>query len=419
VSRSVKLRLVIFLVLAVAGIGNVSFSYLGLGDWLLGRGITVTASLPDSGGLYTGGDVTVRGVRVGEIGDMTPTAEGVDVELKLNGEVDIPQASPFQVHNGSAVGEQYLDFSPPGSEGPFLQDGDRIVGDSSSLPIAEADLLLQLDEFVESVDTRHVRTVVNELGLMFAGAGRPLQEILAGTNALLDEATTHQEATIGLLNNAETVLATQQRGATNIRRFADGFARIAEALRRSDGSLRTLFSDGPVAFAEIEGLLSDLQPILPTLLNNVASVTEVLAVQIPAVEQLLVVLPVTIAGAFSGTTADGYGNVGVQFDYSAPPCSRGYLPLDQRRPASDLDDPPDQDAYDRVGCDEPRPVNPRGTKWAPRPHDGLPRVAPFDPERGILDTSVGAIEVLDASGGARYGEEAWKWMLTGPVKDGW
>jgi len=413
-SRSVKLRLVIFVVLALAGIGNVAFRYLGAGDVILGRGYTVTASLPDTGGLYTGGEVTVRGVRVGEIGDMTPTPEGVDIELVLDGGAEIPTEAPFAVHNGSAVGEQYLDFSPTGSDGPFLEDGDRVEAGPDALPIEEANLLLQLDEFVNSVDTGRLRSVVSELGLMFAGTGRPLQAVLDGTNALLDEATTHEDATISLIESSETVLATQQRGATDIQRFTDGFARLAAALRKSDGSIRTLFADGPPAFDQIERLLADLEPTLPALLSNLATVSEVVAVQIPAVEQLLVTFPVMVAGGFSGTTADGYGYVGMQLDYSAAACTEGYIPLNDQRPASDMSDPPDQEVYNRVRCDESAPINVRGTKYAPRP-SGTARVAPYDPEQGVVRTPQGEIEVLDPAGGESYGDDAWKWMLIGPT----
>ncbi len=414
-TRSVKLRLVIFVVLAMAGVGNVSFRYLGVGDLLLGRGFVVTASLPDSGGLYTGGEVTVRGVRVGEIGEMQPTPEGVDVELRMDGDTQIPANSPIAVHNGSAVGEQYLDFSPSGSEGPFLEDGDEIEAGIDALPIEEADLLLQLDEFVNSVDTRRLRSVVNELGLMFAGTGRPLQDVLDGTNRLLDEATEHQDATISLLDTSQTVLRTQQRGATDIQRFADGFARLAAALRASDGSIRTVFADGPPAFDQLEGLLTDLEPVLPTLLNNLISVSEVVAVQLPAVEQLLVTFPVMVAGGFSGTTSDGFGYVGIQLDYSAPACTEGYIPLNDWRPAADMSDPPSQEVYNRVQCDSSIPVNARGTKCAPRPSNGTARIAPYDPERGVVRTPEGDVEVLAPSTTNRSGEDAWKWLLLGPT----
>ena len=52
------------------------------------------------------------------------------------------------VHNLSAVGEQYLDFEPRSGKGPYAGAGDTIEGGEASLPVDEADLLVELDQFV-------------------------------------------------------------------------------------------------------------------------------------------------------------------------------------------------------------------------------------------------------------------------------
>ena len=52
---------------AAIGIVYVAGNYLGLVDKALGRGITVHATLPTSGGLFEGSEVTYRGVTIGEV----------------------------------------------------------------------------------------------------------------------------------------------------------------------------------------------------------------------------------------------------------------------------------------------------------------------------------------------------------------
>ena len=74
-SRKTKVRLGLFLVIAVVGIGYTGARYAGL-DRLVGAGgYTVTAELPDSGGLFTNAEVTYPGVAVGRVSDLrlTPT----------------------------------------------------------------------------------------------------------------------------------------------------------------------------------------------------------------------------------------------------------------------------------------------------------------------------------------------------------
>ena len=49
-TRGIKIRLIAFLILSAVGIVYVAGSYLGLVDRVLGRGLTVHATLPGSGG---------------------------------------------------------------------------------------------------------------------------------------------------------------------------------------------------------------------------------------------------------------------------------------------------------------------------------------------------------------------------------
>ena len=144
-------------------------------DAVLGRGKTVTVSLPASGGLYVGSEADYRGYRVGEVEDMLPTARGVDVIVKLEEWAEVPKSSEIEVASTSAVGEQYLNFVPQSSQGPYLQDGERVRGSGVSLPPSTDEMLTTLAAFVASVDPDDLNTVVTELGTMFRGNAQNLR----------------------------------------------------------------------------------------------------------------------------------------------------------------------------------------------------------------------------------------------------
>src|SRR4051794_14779341 len=166
-SHGVRIRIAAFLVLSAVGIVYVAGTYLGLVDRVLGRGLTVHATLPRSGGLFEGSEVTYRGVKVGRVTAMQATTKGVTLDLALEDGTRLPADSPMYVHNLTAVGEQYLDFEPPDAKGPYVVSGQTLHGSESSLPVDEGDLLVELDKFVSSVDRENLQTVVRELGTMF------------------------------------------------------------------------------------------------------------------------------------------------------------------------------------------------------------------------------------------------------------
>jgi phospholipid/cholesterol/gamma-HCH transport system substrate-binding protein len=425
-SRGIKVRLMAFLALSAVGIVYVTANYLGFVDKMLGRNLEIHVTLPKSAGLFTGSEVTNRGVKIGRISHMHVTQDGVELDLTLHQGTKVPIDSPVYVHNLSAVGEQYLDFEPTSKKGPYAEPGDTIEGDKSSLPVDEDDLLIQMNQLVDSLDKHDLQTVVKETGLMFHDTGRPLQRMIDSGDTFIREAQDHQAETISLLDNGLTVLRTQQKEGDNIRSFAHDLADVTGAVRASDSDLRTVIAQGGPAASEVQALMKQLEPTLPVMLANLVTVQQVVTVRLDAVEQILVTFPRMIASGFSGTPGDGFGHINMQLGADAPmPCRKGYLPKNQWRQGNDLTD---VRPYYAAHCASGPPINMRGSKYAPSypPPGGKGyRVAPYDPRTGTVDAgSAGGNKAAPSSsvtigglGGERtlFGNDSWKWLLVGPV----
>jgi phospholipid/cholesterol/gamma-HCH transport system substrate-binding protein len=408
----IRRRLIAFVIVSAVGIVYASANYLGLVDRVLGRGYSVTALLETTGGLYEGSEVTYRGVQIGKVKSMKPRGDQVAVRLKLEDDAKVPQDSPIFVHNGSAVGEQYLDFEPPSDKGPYLREGGTIEGTADSIPVDEGDLLVDLNTFIGSVDKPNLRTVIGELGTLFNDTGRPLGEMIDGSGKLVDAATDSQEQTIRLLQNGRTVLRTQAANADNIKSFASGLADVSAALRSRDPQLRQVLQGGPGAARQIEALMKDLEPTLPVLLGNLVTVNQVTVARLASVEQLLVTYPVIISSGFSGTTRDGYGHVHLEYTNDPPPCTKGYKPPSQWRDPLDIRDAP---TYLKAHCGSPSPYTSRGSNYAPKPQTRNYRVAPYDPRTGTVVGTSDQVVVSGLGPADVYGKDAWKWMLIGPT----
>ena len=244
-----RIRIAAFLVLSAVGIVYITASYLGFIDTLLGRGLTVHATLPTSGGLYEGSEVTYRGVKIGKVSQMNATSDGVTVDLALEEGTELPKDAPMYVHNLSAVGEQYLDFEPADDKPPYAEDGDTLHGNAASLPVDEGALLVELNAFVGSVDKEKLRTVVRELGTMFHDTGRPLQQLLDNGSTFIDEASAHTVETRALLDDGLIVLQTQEGESENIRSFSHDLARITKSLSSTNRSASSVGSESASPFS--------------------------------------------------------------------------------------------------------------------------------------------------------------------------
>lgn len=430
-TKAVKVRLIAFLVLSAVGIVYVAGSYLGVVDRVLGRGLAVHATLPTSGGLFVGSEVTYRGFKVGKVTRMQVIPSGVRVSMTLEDGTRIPEDSPIFVHNLSAVGEQYLDIQPTTDHGPFLQEGDTLKGDAASMPVPEEELLTDISQLVDSVNRHDLTTVVRELGTMFRGTGRPLQHMVDSGSRLVAAARENEQATLDLFDTGRTVLRTQAAHEDDIRSFAGDLADLTQTLRTSDKEVRTLLQGGPGAVHEVDALLGGLEPALPVFLGNLITVNQVLTANLPGLEQTLVVFPRVLSSGFTGTPGDGYGHINLQLNNSVPACMQGYRPRPWR-PATDLTDEP----YFHARCTDPRaqpgydgsdgpPINQRGVNFAPSYGASAANgrsygVAGYDPSTGATRTGDGRQVVLGPQGGWAnvFGDSSWQWMLVGPVTAG-
>lgn len=424
-TRGVKVRLIIFALLAAVGVVYVAGRYLGLVDHVLGRGLTVHATLPKSGGLFVGSEVDYRGVKVGKVSDMQVTRGGVRLTLALEQGTKIPVSSPIQVANLTAVGEQYLDFEPTSTEGPYAGEGHTFVGTKASLPVSTASLLVRLSSFVDSLNGNDLRTVVHELGTMFTGNAENLGRLIDSSSRFVEEATRHEKETIGLLDSGETVLRTQQAHKSDILGFARGLAQLSGTLKDSDPQLRTILQGGAPAAREVNALLRGLEPTMPLFISNLVSVNQVLTARLPALEQVLVTLPLVASNGFTGTPGDGYGHLNMSFNYTTPACSQGYLPPEDWPKGSDTRDLPLYNAK----CTDPRAqpgytgkdgINQRGVNFMPPVGASTStayRVAPYDARTGVAHLGNGRTVTVSPQGGLEtvFGNDNWEALLIGPT----
>ncbi|MBF4162145.1 MCE family protein [Nocardioides acrostichi] len=420
-TRAIRIRLLVFVVLAAVGLTYVSARYLGLVDAVLGRGLTVYATLPTSGGLYEGSEVTYRGVGIGSVSKMSTSRDGVKLTLSLDDKTRLPVDAPMSVHNLSAVGEQYLDFTPTSDSGPYVSDGGTLTTTQKSVPVDEGALLVDLNALVQSVDKPSLRTVVKELGRGFADTGQPLQQILDSGGQFVDEASAHTADTIRLITRARQVLSTQADEGDNITSFSRDLADFTATLKNSDGDLRRVLDKTPAAAVQLTKLLRSLSPTLPVLLNDLVLTNQVLVSHLNGLEETLVLFPRIIAGGPSGTDKDGYAYVNFQFTRNSPACTKGYLPVDQWRSPNDVSD---KEPYPAT-CKEKNKIF-RGPRYVPGTKNNAAPPSPpryyagdYDPRDGRIsgqDTpGKGGYTLTAARGAALLGDDSWKYLLIDPV----
>lgn len=364
--RTVRIQVAVFVVVALLGIGYLGIAYLGAPRWFGSGGYTVHLDLADTGGIYTNAGVSYRGVRIGKVGDIRLTADGVQADLDITSATPLPADAHASVADGSVIGEQYVDLTATHSNGPYLRGGATIPRDRTTLPPPVQDLLGSSEELFASVPITSLRTVVDQLYTATNGVGPSLQQLITSTDTFFGTAGGDIGNTTSLIGNAATVLATQQAESGQIGQFSANLALIGAQLKDSNGDISQVLANAAPAAGQVSGLVTDLNGTgtLTTLLASLLTTSTVVAQKEDGLRTVLVRLPTDVSIGNAVIEPQGI-NVGLVSTFFDPlPCTAGYAGTTKRPGSATTPGPPLNTA---AGCTAPASTgqDERGTQHAP------------------------------------------------------
>ncbi|OYN76202.1 MCE family protein [Mycolicibacterium sphagni] len=375
-SKGIKIQLAIFSVVSLIAALIMVFVYIKLPVLLFGIGrYTVTVDLPRSGGLYATGNVTYRGVEVGRIDSVKITPDGVAATLSLKSGIDIPSDVKAEVHSVSAVGEQYVALIPRSANGAPLKDGDVIPVEDTSVPPDINSLLDSANTGLDAIPGDSLSTVVDESYTAIGGLGPELSRIVKGSTALAIDARANLDSLTTLIDGAKPLLDTQADTSGPISAWASQVADITTQLKTQDHAVAGLIDNAGPAAAQAQQLFDRLDATLPTILANLSGIADVALTYNASLEQVLVLVPQGLAieaalAVPNANTKQPLRGLYLSFNLNInmpPPCTTGYMPVQQQRTPDQLDFPerPPGDMYCRTPQDARFGV--RGVKNTPCP----------------------------------------------------
>ncbi|MDT7793891.1 MAG: phospholipid/cholesterol/gamma-HCH transport system substrate-binding protein [Mycobacterium sp.] len=390
-TRFVRIQLTIFTIASVIGVLVMVFAYLQP-PTLLGIGkMTVTLELPETGGLYRFSNVTYRGVEMGKVTSVGLTPTGAKATLSLNTSPKVPADVQADVRSISAVGEQYVDLRPRTDSGPYLKDGSVIHAENTTIPQAVGPMLDQVSALINSIPKDRLSDLLDESYKGFNGAGDDLRSLADSSATLSSDINGVADRARALTDDSGPLLDSQVETTDAIRTWARSLANVTQTVANDDPQVRTLLETGSGAANEASALLTQVKPTLPVLLANLTSLGQVLVTYHPGLEQLLVLLPPTVAateafGPKKNPTGVPMGDFAITIS-DPPACTVGFLPPSQWRSPADMTT---IDTPDGLYCKMPQdsPLNVRGARNIPcmgKPGKRAPTVEicdsdkPFEP----------------------------------------
>lgn len=260
-------------------------------------------------GVVQGTDVTMRGVKVGEVArlDLDDDLEAI-ATLELEPQHPVPDRATFSLDARTLLGEKQVAILVDGdpAQGPFLADGSTV--DDPARVVEFQEVLAELDELFRSVNTDDLATIIDDGIGAFDDQGTEIARSIdqgsratdVGTRILDDQVA----ATADLALVAEALAPVGEEFNRMAREFEAGFPTLVDNQDRT----RVLLDDLARFARVLDATLRVDRPDLDRLILEGDSVTRMLFAYSPEIGEVLSGV-VSYTRKFSG---DGFRGEGVQ-----------------------------------------------------------------------------------------------------------
>ena len=323
ITTTTKVQLLLFAIITVLGAAFVGGRYAEIDRLVIERTYPVTVDFTESGGIFAGAEVTYRGLPVGKVKSLEFTQAGVRATLDIEKNAPkVPSDVLVVVANKSAIGEQYVDLQPRRAGAPYLNDKSHVSSENTKVPLDTTRLLLDVGKLTSSIDAKSLQTLVNEVGLAFAGYGKDLSVIIDTFTSFLEAANESFPETQALIRGSSTVLETLVDKRGQFASLTDDLTKLTGTLVDEEENIRDLVEDGPGAQKLIGAVVKENTPDLTSLFQSLEEISAVGDKRYKSLETISIILPYLVDGGFStmqeSVTRPGKSNTSIGLVFVSP-----------------------------------------------------------------------------------------------------
>jgi phospholipid/cholesterol/gamma-HCH transport system substrate-binding protein len=290
---------VVVVVLLVAGL----LTMLGSGDTR-----TVTAHFDRAVALFTGSEVRILGVPVGEVTAVVPEGETVRVEMTYDAEHDLPAEAQALIVTPTLTADRFVQLTPTYTSGPKLEDGATIEVENTGTPIELDRIYRSLHDLTRALGPNGVNrdgTLDHVLGAgaeFLDGRGRQAHETIV---ALSEAATTFGNASgdlFGTVRELEEFTGALAANDAAVSSFMENLGGVSQQLAGEKEELTAALANLAAILGKVERFVRDNRKLLNQDVADLARIMKVLGDQKKTLETILDIAPSAL------------GNLHVAFD---------------------------------------------------------------------------------------------------------
>lgn len=258
------------------------------------------------------GDVKVRGLIVGSIREITPTAHGAELDLAIDPDKAdlIPANVTARFIPKTLFGDRYVALQIPSTpESRHITDGDLIRQDTSAPAVELSQALDHLLPVLQAVQPQKLSTTLTAISTALDGRGKQVGDTLVQLGQLVEEINPHVPQLTHDLEALVDVSDTYSQAIPDFVSALDDLSVTSRTLFEQRANLTTLFADLTTTSRDLESFLRANSDNIINLADSSRDTLEILAKYSPSypcfLEQMASLVDKSGSVFGAGTNAPG------------------------------------------------------------------------------------------------------------------
>jgi phospholipid/cholesterol/gamma-HCH transport system substrate-binding protein len=236
--------------------------------------IAYQAEFTEAGGLNSGNDVKVSGVKVGEVTHVALGENGAIVTFVVNGTVHMGDQTTAHIRTGSLLGARTLTLEPAGAK--KMRAGDVIPPSRTGSPYSLNEAVNDLTTNVAATDMTTLNQSLDTLSATLDQVAPQLGPTFDGLSRLSRSLNSRSESLGNLLQKASTVTEVLSERSQQVNTLILNANDLAAMLVQRRQAISELLANTAAVAHNLTGLVHDNEAVLAPTLDRLNAVTAML-----------------------------------------------------------------------------------------------------------------------------------------------
>lgn len=277
---------------------------------------TFTADFESTNSVYEGSDVKMLGVKIGTVDKLTPRGETVRADISYDPDVKIPTNAKAVVVSPSIVGDRFVQITPAYTSGKVMADGADIPIERTAVPVELDEVYSSLNDLATTLGPNGVNKdgtlsdLIAGTSKQLDGQGNQIKKTIKDFGKLSTTLSNNKENLFGSIDEVQEFVAMLKRNDSTVRRFNESTEELSKVLSGERDDLAETLKQLSLAVVDIRDLVKENRSMLKDDVDDLRSVTDVLAEHQQDLSDILIGAPTALSNvaltynASSGGTLD-------------------------------------------------------------------------------------------------------------------